>query len=169
MKKAARAQWSSWLGEKKQQQQQQPQQPKIGLGFFGKKALAQPTNAAAAQGKTRRVRYPYTKHSYFPDEQTLFEEDERSATVEIVATKQQMLGALPLSSHHRQSSPVIASRSPTHAKKCALAHSGQAEQNGLHDGRGAARGGRLGRGGAAGDQHGREEAEGAAREGDLRL
>ena len=171
VKKAARAQWSSWLGEKKQQQQQpqQPQQPKIGLGFFGKKALAQPTNAAAAHGKTRRVRYPYTKHSYFPDEQTLFEEDERSATVEIVATKQQMLGALLLSSHHRQSSPVIASHFPTRAKKCVLAHSGQAEQNGLHDGRGAARGGRLGRGGAAGDQHGREEAEGAAREGDLRL
>ena len=80
------------FGEKKQQQgQQQQAQSKIGLGFFGKKAGAQHANAAAGAQRKKRVRYPYIQHNYFPDEQFVFEEDERAATVEVTATQQQML------------------------------------------------------------------------------
>ena len=63
----------------------------MGLGFFGKKAVAQPANASAGSGGKKRARYPYTKRNYFPDEQSILEEDDQSATVEIISTKQQLL------------------------------------------------------------------------------
>lgn len=37
------------------------------------------------------MRYPYTLRDYLPDEQTISEEDETSATVEITETEQQLL------------------------------------------------------------------------------
>ena len=63
----------------------------MGLGFFGKKAAAQSANASAGSGGKKRARFPYTKRDYFPDEQSIFDEDDQSATVEIISTKQQML------------------------------------------------------------------------------
>ena len=63
----------------------------MGSGFFSKKAAAQATNAGARSQDRKRVRYPYTKRNYFPDEQTIIEEEEGTATVEITATNQQML------------------------------------------------------------------------------
>lgn len=49
-------------------------------------------------GVSKRPRYPYTVHEYLPDEQRIVEEDESSATVEIIATGQELLVDKPSAS-----------------------------------------------------------------------
>ena len=56
-----------------------------------KQQARQRAAAGGRAGGAKRPRYPYRQHNYFPDEQEIFEEDESSASVEILATKQQLL------------------------------------------------------------------------------
>ena len=63
------------------------------FGWGGNQQQKQQARQAAGgrAGGAKRPRYPYRQHNYFPDEQEIFEEDESSASVEILATKQQLL------------------------------------------------------------------------------